>query len=271
MTPWDAIFLGAVQGLTEFLPVSSSGHLIVVPWLLGRPNGGLTFDVALHMGTLFALLVYFWREWLRVLVRGVPGLLHGTSGQDTKLLLLLLVGTVPAAIVGYTGEELIERTLRSPFVIAALLVSVGVLFLVVERLATPRRRLKDLGWGDALLIGCAQALALAPGVSRSGITIVVGLGRGLQRDDAARFSFLLATPAIAGAGVLRLRPLLESSLPPEELLTLALGFLSAALVGLVAIAWLLGYLRQRSLALFAYYRFVLAGLIVVLALVRNGP
>lgn len=270
MTPWEAVLLGVVQGLTEFLPISSSGHLVVVPWLLGRPDGGLTFDVALHMGTLLALVVYFWREWLGVLM-AAPGLLRGRRNQDTRLLGLLVLGTVPAAIAGFVGEEFIERTLRSPYVIAALLAGVGVLFLVAERWPTPMRRLKDVRWTDALFVGCAQALALAPGVSRSGITIVAGLSRGLRRDDAARFSFLLATPAVAGAGVLRLRSLLGSGLPPDEQLTFLLGFLSAAVVGFVAIAWLLDYLRQRSLAPFAYYRFGFAALIVVLAILRSSP
>lgn len=269
MTPWDAILLGAVQGLTEFLPISSSGHLIVVPWLLGRPAGGLTFDVALHVGTLLVLLVYFWRDWL-YLAGGLLRLVQGQRDARARVLLLLVVGTLPAAVVGLVGERVIEEHLRSPYLVAVLLAGVAVLFLVVERGATQLRMLKDVGWSDALLVGCAQALALVPGVSRSGITIVAGLMLGLRRDEAARFSFLLATPAIAGAGALRLRDLVRAGLPPEEQLIFALGLLSAAVVGFAAVAWLLGYLRRRSLAAFAYYRFALATLIVVLAATRGA-
>lgn len=269
MTPWDAILLGAVQGLTEFLPVSSSGHLIVVPWLLGRPAGGLTFDVALHIGTLLVLLVYFWRDWLH-LAGGLLNVARGRPDPRAQVLVLLVVGTLPAVAVGLTAERVIEERLRSPYLVAVLLAAVAVLFLVAERSATQRRLLKDVGWVDALLIGCAQATALVPGVSRSGITIVAGLILGLRRDEAARFSFLLATPAIAGAGVLRLRALLQSGLPPEEQVAFALGLVSAAVVGFAAVAWLLGYLRRRSLAVFAYYRLGLAVLIVVLALTRGG-
>lgn len=270
MTISDAILLGVVQGLTEFLPISSSGHLILVPWLLGRTPGGLTFDVALHLGTLAVLLGYFWRDWLQ-LIGGLVQAVRGRPDGRVRLLALLVVGTIPASVVGLAGERIIEEHLRSPYLAAALLASVAVLFLVAERGAAQRRLLKDVGLVDVLLIGCAQATALVPGVSRSGITIVAGLALGLRRDEAARFSFLLATPAIAGAGLLRARTLASDGIAADEWGVFAAGFLAAALVGLVAVAWLLSYLRRRSLAVFAYYRLALAALIVVLALVRGAP
>jgi undecaprenyl-diphosphatase len=270
VTFWDAILLGAVQGLTEFLPISSSGHLILVPWLLGRPAGGLTFDVALHLGTLVVLLIYFWRDWLHLL-GGVVALARGRPDGRARLLGLLIVGTIPAVMVGLVAERIIEEQLRSPYLAAVLLAGVGALFLVAEQWAVQRRALKDVGLADALLIGCAQATALVPGVSRSGITIVAGLWLGLRRDEAARFSFLMATPVIAGAGILRLRTLTPASMTAEEWALFAAGFAAAAVFGLLAIAWLLAYLRRRSLAVFAYYRLALAALIVGLALTRTMP
>jgi undecaprenyl-diphosphatase len=277
----EVILLGIIQGLTEFLPISSSGHLILARWLFNwhlSEDAALRFDVALHMGTLLALLIYFWRDWLRLagaMLVGFAMRLRRSSRvrsadacRDERLAWLLAAATVPAAIVGVVGEHYIEQTLRRPMLVAILLIAVGVLLLVADRAGRGHRRLECVGWKDALLIGMSQALALAPGVSRSGITITAGLLRGFDREAAARFSFLLSMPITAGAGLLELRRLLHAGLAPAEALSFAVGAVAAAISGLLAISFLLRFVRRYSLAAFAYYRFLLGG--AVLALVLLG-
>jgi undecaprenyl-diphosphatase len=287
--PVEGAVLGVVQGLTEPLPISSSGHLVLVPWLLGWPEHSLTFDVALHMGTLAALLLFFWRDLL-ILVRAwlpegpaplgvVPG---ATTAGDTsattddplrrqqrRLGLGIVVGSIPAALIGALFADQIESSLRSPVSIALLLIAGAVVLAAADRLGARRLELADVGLTQALIVGLAQALALAPGVSRSGITLSAALFIGLTREAGARYAFLLGIPVTAGAGVFQLRRLLRDGIPVDERAAFALGVFCSLVVGLLAIRFLLRYVRQHNLNLFVAYRIAL-GLFVLLVAALRG-
>jgi undecaprenyl-diphosphatase len=283
--PFEGAVLGIVQGLTEPLPISSSAHLVLVPWLLGWPEHSLTFDVALHMGTLAALLIFFWRDLLLLVrawlpERGAPLGVVGTAStsataddpvrrQQRRLGLGLLVGSIPAALLGALFADQIESSLRSPLSIAALLIVGALLLGLADRIGARRLELTDVGLTQALLVGLAQALALAPGVSRSGITLTAALFIGLTREAGARYAFLLGIPVTAGAGVFQLRRLLRDGIPVDERAAFALGVFCSLVVGLLAIRFLLRYVRQHSLNLFVYYRLAL-GLIVLLVAALRG-
>ena len=266
----QAALLGLVQGLTEFLPISSSGHLLVVPWLLGWTSpllNSLTFDVALHLGTLGAVIVYFRHEW-RALGRAVATPTpHRTAeiAAQRRLAWLLVLGSVPAGLAGLLADEVIETLFRHPIVVAAMLVVVGVLMWVAELHYAPGERTRSsltaLTLRDAIVVGLAQATALIPGVSRSGITIVAGLTTGLSRETAARFSFLLGAPVIAGAGLLKTGQLLGAGLDAAQIAPFLVGMVMAFAVGYGAIALLLAYVRERTLHIFVIYRLALAALI----------
>jgi undecaprenyl-diphosphatase len=252
-----AALLGIVQGLTEFLPVSSTAHLILVSDLLKLDPArfGLSFNVALHLGTALAVLLYFAQTWI--------GLVADLFRGRWRMPALIALGTAPAAIAGVLFQSAIERELRGPLVIAAGLVVGSVIFVVAEAIAQRRRAMMDLGATDAIVIGIAQAIALIPGISRSGITISAGLVRELRREDATRFAFLLATPVIIGAGVktvLDARKAAELFAQPD---VLAVGFGLSFLSGLAAVAFMVRFLRGHSLNWFVAYRLLLAGLIVV--------
>jgi undecaprenyl-diphosphatase len=260
LSAWQAAVLGALQGLTEFLPISSSAHLYLVPKMLGWRYQGLAFDVALHWGTLLALVAAFWRDWLG-LATGLAR--RGAAGAHARgLLARLVVASVPAAVAGVLLEDAATRYLRAPALQAAMLALFGLLLWLADR--SPRGRAGAAGadrlpgWGTSLFMGAAQAVALVPGVSRSGVTMSAGRASGLDRVAAARFSFLLATPITFGAGLLELRHL-SSDLP---LATLAVGVVSAALVGWLAIRGLLGWLGRAGFGVFCAYRVALAALIL---------
>jgi undecaprenyl-diphosphatase len=279
MTVIQAIILGIVQGLTEFLPISSSGHLILVPWLfnwhflLDNPGLNKTFDVALHLGTFVAVLVYFWREvgkliaaWVRSIGR------RSLADPMAKLAWLLIVSTVPAAIVGVALESFIEDRLGKPWIIAiAMIVFAGFMYLV-DHIAKLDRELDSLTWFDAVLIGCAQALALCPGVSRSGITMMTGMLLRLDRESAARYSFLLSIPVIGGAAAYKALEVAKDGLPAGTAMPFAVGMVSAAVSGLAAIWFVLAYLKRHNFNLFVLYRIVVgvAVLILIVAGVRSG-
>ena len=271
MTVTQAIVLGALQGATEFLPISSSAHLILAPWLFGWPDQGLTFDVVLHAGTLMAILLYFWKEWLEM----ISGLFRGNyasagkHGVSARLLALLILGTVPAGLAGYLAEHAVETRLRSPLVLSCTLIGVALLLALAERIARKEKDLGAISWPDALTVGLAQALALVPGTSRSGITITAGLFRGLTREAAARFSFLLSAPIIAGAALKKALELRHSGVTSTEQLPLVLGFLASAGVGYLTIKYLLRYLQRNTLYLFVYYRIVL-GIVIILLILFAG-
>jgi undecaprenyl-diphosphatase len=267
-----AAILGIVQGLTEFIPVSSSGHLILVPALFGWEDQGLAFDVGLHLGTLLALLAYFWRDWLRMFGSTTRdfvsvGFRWPSYGQDTKLLLSLAMGSIPIAVVGLLFSDWIEENIREPWIVALGLAGAGTVIFFVDRLGKHNRTIGDIGVRDALLVGAAQALALVPGVSRSGSTITAGVFLNFRRDAAARFGFLLGTPAFVGAALLKSGDLGQEW--RDEFDVLALGFVASAVTGFAVIHYLLRYLRTRSLLAFVLYRYIVAALVLVIGGIRT--
>jgi undecaprenyl-diphosphatase len=274
MNELQALLLGVVQGLTEFLPISSSGHLILVPWVLDfhyleqHPEFNKAFDVSLHAGTLIAVLVYF-RSELLAYGRGFVRTL-GTRRVDTedeRMAWLIVLATVPAAAIGAAGESTIEDKLGQPWQIAILLIVFGVLLALADRLPE-RREMAGLGWRGALTIGFAQAVALAPGTSRSGITITAARTLGLTRRAAARFSFLLLAPITFGAVVYESIDLAATGVPPDTLGPFVVGISAAAASGFAAIWGMLRYLQTHNYDVFALYRIVAA--IVVLLLIASG-
>jgi undecaprenyl-diphosphatase len=253
-----------VQGLAEFLPISSSAHLTLLPWLLHWEDPGLSFDVALHWGTLAAVLAVFWRDWIR-LIRA--GLFRQGDPADVRLFWALVVSSIPGAIIGKLLEHKAEESLRSPILIACTLGVMGVVLWVADIVGRKSRDLDQMSLGRALVIGLAQAAALIPGVSRSGSTITVGLLQGFEREPIARFSFLMSTPIIFGAGLLKLPKMLHEMKDGTSIVGwdgLAVGFIAAAVVGILVIRWMLAWLRTRSYAVFAIYRIAVAAFVVVL-------
>jgi undecaprenyl-diphosphatase len=284
VTVWQAIVLGVVQGLTEFLPVSSSAHLLLVPWLLGWESPGLAFDAALHLGTLAAVLVYFWRELLAMtlaLPRAIrrPGAIlrsHDPADVMPRLALLIALGTVPGLVAGLLGESTIDAVYHPDGVapdgviiaVAVAMITLALLLLAAERTARHVRGTASINVRDTVIIGLAQAAALIPGVSRSGATITAGLFRGLTRADAARFSFLLGTPIVAAAGAKGLLDMLTSSLGPGQLGVFAVGLATSAVAGFAAIWGLLRYLQRATTMVFIVYRIVLGIVLIVLVVSR---
>jgi undecaprenyl-diphosphatase len=296
MPLYQAIVLAIVQGVTEFLPVSSTAHLWLVPWLLGWKDPGLTFDIALHAGTLVAVLGYFWRYWVEMLklVLGIntraSGLGDGRSttpvqelnpkskienpksiagpiallGENRQLFWYLIIATIPAGIAGWLFERAAEEQLRSPIIISSALIIVGLLMWAGEHAGRHEHDLGHVGLVDSLVVGVAQAFSVIPGVSRSGSTMTAGLFRGMKRETAARFSFLLSTPIIAGAAFKKALELRHSGLPVEMRLPFLLGIVVAAVVGYLVIAVLIRYLERRTFAVFVVYRVMLG--VIVLAL-----
>lgn len=250
----QAIVLGLVQAATEFIPVSSSGHLVLVPWLLGWDPPGLVFDTIVHWGTLVAVLAYFWRDWWLLLGAWFRGLFRWDwRDRRARLMWLLILGSLPAAILGFALEDFFEALFGEPTWVAFFLLVTAGLLAVAEWLGKGTRDLTELGWPDALVIGFGQAAAIAPGISRSGATIATGVLRGLQRAEAARFSFLLSTPVILGAGLFKLTDLFTTPGAPAQVPMLLAGFLAAAACGYLCIWFLLRYLERGSLYPFAFY------------------
>jgi undecaprenyl-diphosphatase len=262
-----AIWLGILQGLGEFLPISSSGHLIVVPWLLGWPIQSLAFDVALHVGTLVAVLAAFAGDWWRLFSGAARGVAEKRFAPEARTLLLIVLGSVPAGVAGLLLDDWAETVFRAPALVATTMALMGVVLYAADRRAVAG----EGGDGaitlkDALLIGSAQALALVPGVSRSGATISMALLLGHRRQEAARFSFLLATPITAGAALVKVPHLLHGA----DLSVVLPGMVAAAVVGLLSIKLLLGYVRTRDYRPFAWYRWAFALVVFVVILVRRG-
>ncbi len=259
----SSILLGLLQGATEFLPVSSSGHLILAESFFKIRQAGLAYDISLHMGTLLAILVYFRKDWLAML--GACLRLSSRASEDTenrRLLVLVIIATIPAAVAGVLLEDYAESTFRVPLLVACTLAGVGALMLYADRSGRRERGLKSLTMTDAVIIGVAQAFAVIPGVSRSGSTMTAGLFRGLDRPAAARFSFLMSAPIIAGAGLVNGLKLLHTGLAPGQASFFLTGFVASALSGYAFVAFLMRYLETRSLALFCWYRFALAAVVV---------
>ncbi|MEQ9814387.1 MAG: undecaprenyl-diphosphate phosphatase [Azospirillaceae bacterium] len=256
------LVLALVQGITEFLPISSSAHLVLVPYLTGWADQGLVIDVAVHVGTLGAVLIYFWRDVLAVLV-GLGRLATGRRTPGGRLALLLIVGTIPAVLAGFALHRYAPTLFRSAEVIAWATLVFGLLLWLADRAALQIRRIEHLGWSDAIIIGLAQCLAFIPGASRSGITMTAGRFLGMERAEAARFSMLLSIPTILGAGLLATLDLAEAgdvTLGLDAAIAAGLAFVSA----LVAIALLMAWLRRAGFAPFVVYRIALAGLLFYL-------
>jgi undecaprenyl-diphosphatase len=270
----EAVILGVIQGATEFLPISSSGHLVLVPWLLQwQPAGqsNLAFDTLLHLGTLVAVVGYFWRDLLHILLAVVSGIRsrQPLGTPEARLGWFILAGSVPAALAGFLLEDWFDRVFGNPAAAAGALFVTAALLFLAEQIGRPQRVLATMSWSDAIWIGCAQAVAIFPGISRSGATISTGLGRGLERSDATRYSFMLGVPAIAGAGAWQLAKLLTSDASGVAPGILAAGFVSAAVIGFLAIHALLLFIRRRRLYLFSIYC-ILLGTISLLTYVVRG-
>ncbi len=268
----QVVILAIVQGLTEFLPISSSGHLFLTSWLLGWKAESLTFDIALHLGTLIAIVGYFFRDWLQIIAQafGIPYTPNEELKKNRALLWLLAVGTVPVGIAGLLFNKQAETVWRSPFVIGTMLVVIGFVMWIGDRLGSRLRHLSDVNGADAAAVGLAQALAVVPGTSRSGITITAALFRNFDRASAARFSFLLSTPAIAGAAAKAFYDLLKhGGIEPGMQAPFAVGILLSALTGWAVIAWFIRFLQRGSLEFFVYYRIIFGIIVLALAIIRR--
>ncbi len=264
------MFLGLIQGLTEFLPVSSTAHLILIPWLLNwqlDEQARFAFDVLVQLGTLAAVIVYFAKDLWQMARAMFEGLRQRTpfESADARLGWLVIVATLPAGLVGLLFKKFFESLYHNPAIVAAILLAAAGLIFAVEYFGKRNRQLNLLTWREAFLIGCSQALALLPGVSRSAATISGGLLTGLERPAAARFSFLMSIPVMLGAGIVALKDLIEIPNFTTYLPPLALGFVIAAVVGFASIHWLLGYLAKRSMNIFAWYRLGFGALCLVIA------
>ncbi len=268
MNPLHAAILGVVQGLTEVLPISSSAHLILIPRFLHWPESGLTFDVALHLGTFIALALYFWRDIVELCFsfgKGLTG--RGLHSPADRLPFYIIAATIPAAIAGKTLEEPIERIFRSsPLVIAGLLIAFALLLAFADTTGAKRWRMDRITLQSALIIGLAQCLALMPGVSRSGITITAALLIGFNREAAARFSFLLSLPIVAGAAILKLGHLVKDGIPAGEATPMLIGVVTSAIFGYLSVAFLLKLVQRSSLYPFVWYRLVAGCATVVFVL-----
>ena len=266
MTFIEAIILGIIQGATEFLPISSSGHLILIPSIFNLDEPNLNAIAIAHQGTLLAVLIYFRHDLWSILKSVLAGLRSRKPLAETESRLgwYIAVGTIPAVLAGLLLADAIDRVLAKPVPVAAALIVTGVILIIGEQLVTGVKRLPQMEWADALIIGVAQAMALIPGISRSGITITAGLGRGLDRETAARYSFLLGVPAIAGAGLIAAAELAQSPTVSEQIPQLFVTFLAAAIVGYACIHLLLSWLREHTLYLFAAYCIGFGGLYLIL-------
>lgn len=259
---FHVIILAIVQGITEFLPISSSAHLLLVPWLFGWPDPGTSFDAAIHLGTAIALITYFWRDILNLLKR-----------RD-KLVLYILIASIPGAIFGFVGDKWITEHLHmssyAPLIVAISMIVFSILLYWIDHSAKLKKDLKQLGMRDAILVGFGQVLALIPGVSRSGATISTGLLLGFTREEAARFSFLLAIPITVGAGAYKSLELLKggatSIVSPSEVIV---GIIVSAAVGWLVIKWLLSYLNKNNLTVFVIYRIAIALGVIAIWLLRR--
>lgn len=257
MTVFQALVLGIVQGLGEFLPISSSAHLVLIPWLFGWKDPGLTFDVALHMGTLLAVVLYFGKDWIRLL----KAALSKGSSDEKRIFWFLVLATIPGGLFGLALEKQAEDAFRDPILIGAMLIVMGIILYISDK--KPRiRTVETMTVADTLWIGLSQALAIIPGVSRSGSTMTAARFLAMKREDAARFSFLMSTPIILGAGVLKLRHLTMASIN----LPFSVGVISSFVVGILSISFLLKYLRTSDFRLFVGYRVIIGVIVIALAL-----
>jgi undecaprenyl-diphosphatase len=268
MPIYQAVVLAIVQALTEFLPISSTAHLVLIPWLFGWKDPGLTFDVALHAGTLLAVILYFFRDWIQIIGQAF-GLNIGRDQdlkQNRNLLWLLAVASIPIGIFGYLFDKQADSTWRQPYVIGMMLIVVGIVMWIAEKRRIGSKSMSTIQMSDGIAVGLAQAVAVIPGTSRSGATISAGLFRNMNRETAARFSFLLSTPAIAAAVAKKAWDIhKEGGIPADMKLPIVLGIVVSGLLGAIVIAFFLRYLRRSSLMPFVYYRIVFGIIVIALA------
>lgn len=265
MSVWTAVLLGILQGVTEFLPISSSGHLVIVPYLLGWQNPGLALDTMLHMGTLVAIFVYFWEDLWRLIRAALQSMQRRSLvDPDARLAWMLVIATVPGAVLGFFLEDVFEQLFQLPHTAARFLLVTALLLVLSERIGSRLRSMTSLSWVEALLIGLAQSAAIAPGLSRSGATIAAGQLLGLRREDAARFSFLLAIPITLGAGVLQTVKLVMGwgEIVNVDVALILAGMAAAAVSGYLTISALLAFIKRRSLIPFAVYCVILSVLVL---------
>ena len=268
MPIYQAVVLAIVQALTEFLPISSTAHLVLIPWLFGWKDGGLTFDVALHAGTLVAVIIYFFRDWVQIIGQAF-GLNIGSDPdlrQNRNLLWLLAAGSIPIGIVGYLFDKQADTTWRQPYVIGTMLILVGIVMWIAEGRRIGSKSMSTIQMSDGIAVGLAQAVSVIPGTSRSGATISAGLFRNMNRETAARFSFLLSTPAIAAAVLKKGWDIhKEGGVPADMKTPIVVGIIVSGVLGAIVIAFFLRYLRRSSLMPFVYYRIVFGIIVIALA------
>lgn len=273
MPLYQAILLAIVQGLTEFLPISSTAHLALIPEIFHWHDPGLGFDIALHVGTLVAVFVYFFRDWVTVIANGL-GFNYGHSRPDENsraMLWYLIVATIPVGIAGLLFSHQAEGSWRNPYVIGTMLILIGIVMGIGDRIGQEKRSLNRMTWMDAIVVGLGQALAVVPGTSRSGATITAARFRHLDREAAARFSFLLIAPAIGAAAAKDALDLHKhGGIPPEMRLPYIVGIIVSAVVGILVIAFFLKYLRRNTLSIFVWYRIVFGIIVIALAFFRIG-
>jgi undecaprenyl-diphosphatase len=273
MPLYQVIVLAVIQAVTEFLPISSSAHIWFVPWAFGWNDPGLIFDISLHAGTLVAVLIYFFRDWVQIIGQAF-GLRVGSDAElkhNRALLWLIAASSIPIGVIGFLFNKQAESTWRNPFLIGSMLIVIGILMWIADRRLIGGKTIGQVDWGDGLWIGIGQALAVIPGTSRSGITITAGLFRGLNRETAARFSFLLSTPAIAAAalkGAWDIRK--HGGIAPDMRAPFLVGTVLSALLGAVVISVLLRYLRRNSLLPFVCYRILFGIIVIALAVFRGN-
>lgn len=260
----QSIILGLAQGLGEFLPISSSGHLVILPWLFNFKDPGLAFDVALHWGTLIAVLAYFGKDWVRLLSSLFGRGQNDSIKQDRKMLGMIIIASIPGALFGYLLDDWAETSFRAPLLIAGTLAIMGLILGWSDKVGKKERNFETIGLGDSILIGISQAIAIIPGVSRSGATISMALFRNINREAAARFSFLLSTPIIFGAGLVKVPELVNEGITSG----IIIGTFIAALSGFLSIKYLLRYIQTKNYRPFVWYRIGLAILIVIVYLAR---
>ena len=262
MSILHAVVFGLVQGLGEFLPISSSAHLVLVPWLFGWEDPGLTFDIALHVGTLVAVVIYFWKDWVQLIAKGFTDV----RSVEGRLFWYLVVASIPGAIGGFLLEKSAETVFRNPLLIAVVLILMGLFLYWADQRSTKKIELHNVTLGTSILIGVSQVLAIIPGVSRSGITMTTGLLAEMTREGAAKFSFLLSTPIIFGAAMVKLPHVLSHS----SMITtnFMIGMLVSCISGLLSIGFLLRYVQTRNFLPFVLYRFALGLLVIIVVSVR---
>ena len=258
----QAVILGLVQGLGEFLPISSSAHLVLTPWLMNWTYSGLTFDIALHFGTLISVVIYFWKDWLKLLHQGFTN----PKEREGKLFWYLVLATIPGALIGFFLEDAAETVFRQPVLIACMLIVLGMVLYAADRMGKKQIDVEKISLQTSFLIGLSQALAIIPGVSRSGVTMTMALALGMTREGAARFSFLLSAPIILGAALVKVPELAANpSMIDAGFLT---GMLVACITGLAAIGFLLRYVQTRTFLPFVAYRFIAGALVIGVAWFR---